>query len=79
MSKYRSVLSSIADAELLLRVDKKFNSETYVQEVSKVLEHHGLKYNKIEAKESSYSLSIYIDNQSLSNWVFENTKEKENA
>ena len=65
---YSYILSSIKEAELLLRIDKKFNAENYILEIKKILEKNGLVFNDIV----SNNTCIHVDNKNLDDWVFEN-------
>ena len=78
MVSYEFILNRITEAEFILRADKKFNAETYIEAVSKILDSSSLKYTAITTKENCYDLSIYVDDQNLSNWVFEKTREIKN-
>lgn len=75
---YNPILNSIASLETMLRIEKRLNRDTYLKEISKILDKNNLKYDTIVAKEFAHScgFSILVNNESLQNWLFRVLTEK---
>jgi len=72
--KYRHILNRVIESELKLRLDKKLNKETHLNEVIRILQENNLSYDEIICEESKANYVIRVNKTNFQNWLFENTR-----